>query len=92
MESMPMGFKNSLRNFQRIMDKVLEEFMGKCCYVYVDDILIFSESKDGHDLAVIDVRDALSEVGFQANVDKVEYKKKEVEFLGNRVHTTRFFL
>jgi hypothetical protein len=89
---MPMGFKNSPGNFQRIMDKVLEKFIGKCCYVYVDDILIFSENEEGHDLAVIGVCDALSEVGFQANVDKVEHKKTEVEFLGHKVAYNKIFL
>jgi hypothetical protein len=48
---MPMGFKKSPAVFQRYMDNVLGEFIGKSCYIYVDDILIFEEDDKSHDEA-----------------------------------------
>ncbi|KAF9756144.1 Retrovirus-related Pol polyprotein from transposon opus, partial [Nosema granulosis] len=82
---MPMGFKNSSAVFQRVMDKVLEEEIGKNCYVYIDDILIYGETEEEHDMAFIRICDKLSKAGFQANQDKIEFKKKEVTFLGHNI-------
>ncbi|KAF9761339.1 Retrovirus-related Pol polyprotein from transposon opus [Nosema granulosis] len=42
---MPMGFKNSPAVFQRFMDQVLGDEIGKSCFVYVDDILIFGQTE-----------------------------------------------
>lgn len=80
---MPMGFKNSPAIFQRIMDKVLSSEIGSSCYVYVDDILVFGDNEREHDAALIKICDLLSNAGFQANREKVEFKKEEVVFLGH---------
>jgi hypothetical protein len=46
---MPMGFKNSPAVFQRYMDRILGEEIGKSCFVYVDDILIFGKTEKQHE-------------------------------------------
>ena len=48
---MPMGFKNSPAIFQRYMDNVLGDLIGKCCSIYVDDVLIFGKDEIEHDRA-----------------------------------------
>ena len=40
---LPFGLKNAPSIFQRAIDDVLREQIGKTCYVYVDDEIIFSE-------------------------------------------------
>ena len=44
---MPFGLVNAPATFQRLMDSVLGGLMDKCV-VYLDDILIVSETLDEH--------------------------------------------
>lgn len=39
---MPFGLRNASSIFQRAIDDVLREFIGNICYVYIDDIIIYS--------------------------------------------------
>jgi len=41
---MPFGLTNAPRIFQREMDDILREQVGKTCHVYMDDIIIFSKT------------------------------------------------
>lgn len=45
---LPFGLKNAPSIFQRAIDDVLREQIGKSCYVYVDDVIIFSETEEDH--------------------------------------------
>jgi len=45
---MPFGLTNAPRIFQRAMDDILREQIGKTCHVYMDDIIIFSNSIEHH--------------------------------------------
>lgn len=46
--SLPFGLKNALSIFQRTIDDVLRKHIGQICYVYIDDIIVFSKDYDSH--------------------------------------------
>jgi len=44
----PFGLMNSLAKFMRFMNTILRPFLGKFIEVFLDDIMIFSKTKEEH--------------------------------------------
>lgn len=80
---MPFGLKNAPATFQRVMDHVLRELQNKICLVYMDDIIIFSTSLQEHIQNLKQVFSKLRESKLKIQLDKSEFLKQNVEFLGH---------
>lgn len=79
---LPFGLKNAPAIFQRALDDILRSHIGKRCYVYIDDIIIFSPDEERHIKDIMEVFHTLQEANMKVQLDKCEFFKDEVEFLG----------
>ena len=80
---LPFGLINSPRIFQRIINNVLSNLIGKICFVYIDDIIIFANTIEEHTLRFKLVIQRLREAGLKLASNKCEFLKKEITFLGH---------
>ncbi len=80
---MPFGLKNSAQSFQRLMDTVLHDL--KNVFVYIDDILIASTSREQHLNDLRNVLQRLSDYGLIINAEKSHFGLDKIDFLGHHV-------
>ena len=80
---MPMGLTNTPASFQALMNNVLRDYIDKICEVYLDDILIYSKNPDEHDEHIHLILQKLKEYSLKVDLEKSEFDKEEVEFLGH---------
>ena len=81
---MPFGLRNGPAVFQRLMDQILHEDKD-FSQVYIDDIAIFSSSRDSHCSDIARVLSRLKGAGLTANVSKCQWGQIRCEFLGHIV-------
>jgi transposase InsO family protein len=79
---MPFGLTNAPASMQALVNDVLREFLDEFCVVYLDDILIYSEDKEQHIGHVKKVLSALQEKHLLVKLEKCEFHKQSVRFLG----------
>lgn len=80
---MPFGLKNAPATFQRTMDNALRGLIGKTCFVYLDDIVIYGESIEEHNSKLQKLFQRLSDLRLKLQPDKCEYLKPELQYLGH---------
>lgn len=79
---LPFGLKNAPAIFQRALDDILRNFIGKTCYVYIDDIIIFSKDEESHVIHLEEIFRTLGAANMRVQLDKCVFFKRKVEFLG----------
>ena len=79
----PFGLKNAGQDFQRLMDEILGDIPR--VFVYIDDILVASESLDQHYDDLKNVFQILETHGMVINRAKCVLAQSSVEFLGYKV-------
>ena len=82
---MPFGLCNAPATFQRLMNKVFADKLDKFIAVYLDDILIFSQSLEEHWEHLRWALARLREAKLYGRLHKCEFLKDQVEYLGFEV-------
>jgi hypothetical protein len=82
---MCFGLANAPATFQSLMNDIFSDFLGKFVVVYLDDILIFSETPEQHMQHMAMVLERLREHKLYAQMAKCEFGLSELKFLGHVV-------
>lgn len=82
---MPFGLTNAPATFQRLMNNILKEYINDFCIVYIDDIIVFSDSVEEHIEHLRKIFDALTYAGLKLGYDKCIFLQNEIEILGHKV-------
>jgi len=77
------GLMNSPATFQAMMNELLRDLIntGKVA-VFIDDVIVGTETEEGHDELVAEVIRRLEENDLYVKPEKCRWKVREVEFLG----------
>lgn len=76
---LPFGLKNASIIFQRTIDDSLTDEIGKTFFVNVDNVIIFSETAEGHVKHVDWVLKSLYEANMRVSIEKSVFFKQELE-------------
>ena len=84
-DTMPFGATNAPATFQRLMHVCLGELNMNWCIVYLDDIIIFSDTKEEHLKRLEAVFQKLCAAGLKLKPSKCFFFREEIEYLGHVV-------
>ena len=82
---MPMGGTNAPATHQRRMTQALKHLIGRICHVYLDDIIIWSDTVEEHSQNVEAVMKALREAHLYCSPKKTNLFSNETIFLGHLI-------
>ncbi|KAH9265277.1 hypothetical protein BASA83_011176 [Batrachochytrium salamandrivorans] len=79
---MPFGLANAPAQFQRMMNSLFRDVIGKHVLVYLDDIVIYSDNMSDHIVQVQNVLRVLQDNGLYCKAEKCHFYKSEIKYLG----------
>jgi Reverse transcriptase (RNA-dependent DNA polymerase) len=82
---LPYGLKNGRQIFQHTMERILSGLINKCCYVYVNDILIYGDSIKVRIANLNAVLGRISYVRDRINLEKLKFLAEETDFPGHTI-------
>ena len=84
-DTMPFGATNAPATFQRLMHDCLGDLNMNWCIVYLDDIIVFSDTKEEHLKRLEAVFQKLMAAGLKLKPTKCFFFRDEIEYLGHVV-------
>jgi hypothetical protein len=79
---MPMGLNGAPATFQRLMNYIMSGIQGVRALTYLDDIIVYGRTVQEHNDRLVEVFDRLREHNLKLHVDKCEFFRGRVNYLG----------
>ena len=82
----PFGLTNAPTTFMDLMNRVCMPMLDRSVIVFIDDILVYSRSKEQHEEHLREILGVLRSGRLFAKFDKCDFWLREVQFLGHLVN------
>ncbi|KAM8718879.1 hypothetical protein ACLKA7_001571 [Drosophila subpalustris] len=82
---MPFGLHAAPATFQRALDRVIGPEMLPHAFAYLDDIIVIGKTLEEHMANLKEVFRRLRAANLKINVDKCDFFKQELKYLGHKV-------
>ncbi len=82
---LPFGLTNALATFQNVMNDMFSDMIDDFTVIYLDDILVYSNTKEEHTMHVRQVVQRLRERKYYVRLHKCTFFQLEVPYLGHVV-------
>ncbi|KAH0603205.1 uncharacterized protein H6S33_008209 [Morchella sextelata] len=79
---MPFGLTNASANFQHFINDCVRDYLDMFCTAYLDDILIYSDTFEEHQVHVEKVLEALQRNGVLLKPEKCKFHTQSTTYLG----------
>lgn len=80
---MPMGLTAAPLTWQRAINTILANLIGKGVYVYLDDIIVYAHTREEHNKILWNVMQLLSDHNIQLKISKCIFFAKQFTYLGH---------
>jgi hypothetical protein len=84
-EVLPFGLCNAPSTFERLMERILAGLHWKTCLIYLDDVIVFSQTFEEHVERLGEVFEKLSQSNLKLKPQKCNLFREEVGYLGHVV-------
>src|SRR6266496_4945951 len=82
---MPFGLTNASVTFQRLMNYILHDYLNDFVVVYLDDILVCSDTFEKHLAHIRKVFIKLQEANLVIKLKKCKFGQRKIKFLGHTI-------
>lgn len=78
---MPQGVTNAPSTFQRLMERCMGDLNRREVLVFIDDLIIFSDTLEQHESRLLQVLNRLKEYGLKLSSEKCMFFQTSVRYL-----------